>query len=40
MAPIGDLVDADTHEPFQPARVEVFGDHAGDDRPDRVPTDP
>jgi hypothetical protein len=40
MAPIGDLVHADTDQSLEPAIIEVIGDHAGDDRADRVPADP
>ena len=40
MAAIGDLVDADADQAGETVLVEVIGDHARDDRPDRVPADP
>ena len=40
MAAIGDLVDADADQAGEAALVEVIGDHALDDPPDRVPADP
>ena len=39
-AAVADLVDADRDQPLQPALVEVVGDDALDDPPDRVPADP
>jgi hypothetical protein len=40
VAAVADLVDADADQSLQTAVIEVIGDHARDDRPDRVPTDP
>ena len=40
MAPIGDLVDADADQSGEAILIEVIGDDARDDRPDRVPADP
>ncbi len=39
-AAVGDLVDADHHQPVQAVLIEVVGDHTGHDRPDGVPADP
>ncbi len=40
MAAVADLVDADADQALQAALVEVLGDDAFDDPPDRVPADP
>jgi len=40
MAAIADLVDADADQALQAPVIEVIGDHARDDRADRVPPDP
>ena len=38
-APVGQLIAADRNQPGQTPLVEVVGDHALDDPPDRVPGD-
>src|SRR5215217_5258058 len=40
MAAVADLVDADADQALEAALVEVVGDDAFDDPPDRVPADP
>ena len=40
MAAVGDLIDADRDEALQALLVEVIGDDALHDLPDRVPGDP
>ena len=39
-AAVADLVDADADQALEAALVELVGDHARDDPPDRVPADP
>jgi hypothetical protein len=40
VAAIGDLVHADRDEAMQAALIQLLGDDALDDPPDRVPGDP